>query len=691
MSDNEHPNLKLTIDGHDFTQFIVSVQTTQRENNVTDLTFKTATEELTALPAEINSKVQLYLNDVLVFSGDIETINRDASTEGFFTTYTAVDSVCAVLKRMVVNCDFGTQSRIGQANPTVDQKLSNAVLQVLHDYVARVSGNPRNQESINPFSRLKTEYWINDGWIYQEPNSVKFPYINLKYCDALTALGNLIRLHSALSYKRSIDNNGTIPFQAVHFITDVENRLLLAPVGNHDVESTAGNQIAGLWHTYANNGEILTVGEDQVVNYSFTEEAPYANIVYVAGKYKWPPNDELTENSAKYWGNTWGVGGSIYTLGYQFPANKVSDSTIAISKGKKSLKLEADVDFPNTTSVWNTLKPQNAWESLTELTTTDGDPSFFYTEINAEFLKLVSPESPAYINFTCYTDPNITRSSVLLLNDLGTAQQEANCFSTNLNLTSDKVDKVSVDVTYDDIHNGPTTKWKAHGTNPDWANIKYLGFAFRKDLLMTLYPRSLYIDDLSFSGDLIRAVTDNAMWSTVPSGVPPVFQRNPNYKYPTKMFTYRDSLSFSDNLLVTPQSTDSLYLNAVHHLMMYGSKLIRGTVMLPLDTNYTAGQFVKVCNNKDVSFYKDQGQDYKTFRITEVTHNFSTNGALTTLSLCNDLVNSTPRQYNEYTEAVRALSPKHQDSTFSSLYTENAFDVDSYILASRVALPKVDY
>ena len=116
------------------------------------------------------------------------------------------------------------------------------------------------------------------------------------------------------------------------------------------------------------------------------------------------------------------------------------------------------LDFPQATSVWNTLQPRDAWESITELITTDSGPSLFYTQINAEFLKLVSPESPAYINFTCYIDPNITRPNILLMNDLGTAQQEADCFSTPINLTADKVDRISVDITYDDIRNGPTTK-----------------------------------------------------------------------------------------------------------------------------------------------------------------------------------------------------------------------------------------
>jgi len=64
------------------------------------------------------------------------------------------------------------------------------------------------------------------------------------------------------------------------------------------------------------------------------------------------------------------------------------------------------------------------------------------------------------------------------MNDLVTAQQVANCFSTSLNLTADTVDRISVDITYADIRNGPTTNWKAHGKSPDWNNAKYLGFTF---------------------------------------------------------------------------------------------------------------------------------------------------------------------------------------------------------------------
>lgn len=55
------------------------------------------------------------------------------------------------------------------------------------------------------------------------------------------------------------------------------------------------------------------------------------------------------------------------------------------------------------------------------------------------------------------------------------------------------------------------------------------------------------------------------------------------------MFAVRNSLSFSDNLLTEPQSSDIFYLSALAYLIQYGSAMIRGTVTIPLNTNYLAG------------------------------------------------------------------------------------------------------
>ena len=695
----------------DISKNVISTRFTQRENAVTDLEFTVAFDDADIIRnININDRISVAYDDGThgtkkVFDGYIEDKEAISSEQGRVTRFLATDSVCAVLKRMIVNLDFGTQSRIGQLNPNVDQKLSNAVLQILHDYVARVSGNPINQDKPNSFSDFKTNYWINDGYIWQETNSVKFPYLSMKYSNALEAITNLVKLYGALSFKRSIDTNGQVPYRGVHFISDEENNLLVAPVGNHDVQSTAGNQIAGLWHTYADDGLVLDVAKD-VISYNFKEEAPYANLVYVSGKYKWPPNDELTENSAKYWGNTWGMGTTpLSAWKYRHPTDTdgvmVFDSTIAISKNKKSLKLMANVPNASTSAVFRGIFPDDSWESLQNIVSNVGAtlPAMFFTRITGEFTKLVTPDNPAYINFTAYGDIDITNTNVLMISALGkdTATSDMTChgFSTQFTVNKDEVTKQSIEITYDDINYAPTTKWKKNG-NGDWGNINYIGFTFRKGgLLPGMRDMSLYIDDLSLSGSVIRGVTDANMWSLTEDTGDGYWIRNrrmnPEYKYPLRMFCVKDSLAFSDNLLSTPQSSDSLYLSAVAHLLQYGSSQINGSISIPLNTNIKAGQFIRLRNSSDNNFYKDSNADYKTMRVTEVTHSFSENGAVTSLELCNDLINGTVRRNNEYSEAVRALSPRWQDTTFASLFTENDWDVDAFITASRVNLSKIDY
>jgi hypothetical protein len=185
-------------------------------------------------------------------------------------------------------------------------------------------------------------------------------------------------------------------------------------------------------------------------------------------------------------------------------------------------------------------------------------------------------------------------------------------------------------------------------------------------------------------------VTDDAMWNQTVGG----YTVKPEYQYPLRMFTVRDDLAFSDNLKSEPDywATDSLYLSAVDHLIRYGSPMYRGTCTLALNTSYRAGQLVRIRNLRlGADQPLDAGQNYKTYRITDVTHSFSTDGAVTTINFVNDLINSTPRLYNEYSEAIRALSPKHQDKTMASLYTSGSWDNNSIIIPSRVKLPKVDY
>ena len=671
MSNKEHPKFTIYHDTVDISNNIISLRYTNRENAVTDLEFTTAHESVPLFNIQVNDRISLALDDGTgnkkIFDGYVENKEYQLSTDVEFVKFLCTDAACAVLKRMTVNFDYGTQSRDSDSNHNAN--LSNAVLRVLHDCVARVNVVPVISPYWSRTSQYRTNYWINDGYIWLETQSVSFPFISLKYCNGLEAVNNLVRLYGALSFKRSIDSNGQIPYRGVHWVTDEENNLLVAPVGNHDVQSTSGNQIAGRWKTYANNQEVLDATE--CINFSLEEEAPYANFVYCAGKYKWPPNDELTENSAKYWGNSWGISG--FPIQLQMPGNQVSDSTIAVSKNKKSLKLMANVPNPNTTACYNLIPNSNSWESITDLISGDTAASLFYTPINAEFLKLVTPESPAYINFTCYKDPDVTRTNVLLMNDLGlttngnsTAYSTPKCFSKQFNVGGDSVERVSVEILYEDIVNDPIATWKPHGAElpspinpnpakPDWDSIKYLGFSFRKGgLLPGTRDMSLYIDDLSLSGQVIRAVTDSEMWSSTVEG----FKQNPKYKYPLRMYTVRDDLAFSDNLKTEPDywATDSLYLSAIEHLTRYGSPMYRGTCTLVLNTNYRAGQLIRIRNLRlGADQPLDQGQNYKTYRITDVTHTFSSDGAVTVINFVNDLVNGTPRLYNEYSRGSKGI------------------------------------
>ena len=699
----------ISVDDVDVSSKVSQCQYTMNENsiNACDFTVVVDREDFDNANYANNSTVIVYAEEEesttpkLVFKGIIEQTEYSLTSQGELLNVKCIDECGAVLKRMIVSIDVGTESRYGQNNTFLgnEQSVKKLVPMILHDYIARIGGAPQNLTNPSFLRHYKTGYWINDEYIWNEPSSIQLSYLSLKYMDGATALNQLLRLHSATALKRAIDNNSQ-SFQAMHWISDNENRLIVAPVGNHDVESTAGKQLAGVWSTYAFNGQTIDLDEN-CISQSFKEHPPYANFVYCAGRYMFPRDDSYTEpieaqgkvGGAKVWNHFWlnNVTGQGSYLSYGHASFRASDTKIGISRGNYAVKLlgEMGVTFGSTTQGWTGFKPDNGWDNLIDdLTTTDGPPNLYYTEVNPEFIQLITEQEPATINFTVYRDRGISRSTIVLLNDFRDGQLQDG-FMCSWSSSDEVLEKVSVDITRDDIDSAPTTKWVKRGQG-DWTKIKYIGFTWRHEALFRNAQRSLYIDDLHFSGNMTRAVMDKAIHNDAPTaGVPPVFNVNPQYKYPFKMFSTRTT-AVSDNLSTTPQSTDALYLTALDHAMRYSQPIVDGEITLALKLDVMAGQFIRLKKSNSQGWYSDKGQDYYTMRISKVVHSMSTQGFVTSLSLCNDLKNSTPRQYDEYSESIRTLSPRAQDNTFHTLYTEGAWDNDSVVVPSRVSFPNVD-
>ena len=152
---------------------------------------------------------------------------------------------------------------------------------------------------------------------------------------------------------------------------------------------------------------------------------------------------------------------------------------------------------------------------------------------------------------------------------------------------------------------------------------------------------------------------------------------NPAYKYGIKMLPIKDSVASTDNLVASDDSSP-LAQTALGYLLMYGYPIHRGVVAIPLDPTILPGQLIKVSYPSHSNWPVDAGQTFKTFRITEVMHNFGAEqgiGAFTRLQLADDLRNSIVRGEDEYSRIVRALSPDFQNKTYASLFATAEWDI----------------
>ncbi|MDR0492492.1 MAG: hypothetical protein LBH74_02480 [Nitrososphaerota archaeon] len=674
----------------------VSFTIEQRENALTSMIFDLAAE--VGYPeANINDHVTAYVAGVgeelvKVFDGIIEQVQITLSADsGHILHCTAVDTVLSVFKNARVSMEFGKDSGEPWRQSSLGiQSFGTAIHDMINDQIVRLNGNPRDQNPINPLSYFATGANIGQDYIYGRNDPLPISYWIAKYSDGLTALTELVRLYGATSFKNSIDNPNWW-YRGAHFISDpTDNSLLVALVGDHDRDSIHGKNIASRWPTYAPDLDLMGS-----VSFEFNTQVPFANVCLTRGTYRYPMNDDFSEGSASLWRNFWinNITGQTSFPVVGQSGFRVKNSENAVTKGEESIELLGEIGSPSgsTTQGWNDFKPANGWDNLLdEILTTDGAPNLYFVPIQTDFLKLITKDSPVNLNFSCYKKNNIVRQSVVLLNDF-VGNKLPNGFMCNYTTSDDTLEDVSIEISYDDVYNGNKTRWVPRG-QPDWNTIKYLGFTFRHTALFTLAQRSIYLDNINFTGNLIRGCLDEAIHNntmTYRVGQDYIHDIRPDYKYPVRSHALVDEFAVTGTLDNTNTDRDSLYLTSLAHLLQYGSPVLYGTVMLPITTRYRPGQFTHVSGNNSDFPYHDDKNTFKTMRIQNVSYMMSNQGAFTKLELSNDLINGTVRSYNDYSTAMRDYSVDNQTRTNASLFGYD-WDVHGYVVANRVKLPKID-
>ena len=264
-----------------------------------------------------------------------------------------------------------------------------------------------------------------------------------------------------------------------------------------------------------------------------------------------------------------------------------------------------------------------------------------------DFYKIGTPEQIPRLDFWVYNTVG-TRVDVKLWNDSN------NYFIASLTDQCETNKWVHFSLEVGPYLEENNNIWTTYG-NPVWTQIENIGF-----YLSGVAPLIIYVDGLQLVGSVIACAYDST--HVRENGV--------------RILTIKDSLASLNTLDNTDPNYDSCSLaqTALGELLRNKNDIMSGKITIPLNYHLQGGQIVHIhaSQKPDKSFQID-----KDFRITQVQHNFTTDGAISILTLIDDLKNSVPRtnaSSSSYNMIIQAVNPDHQTKTLSSLKTGGDFD-----------------
>ena len=537
-------------------------------------------------------------------------------------------------------------------------------------------------------------YSLNTDYIYND--TLEYAYLNFPYQDAFMCLQDIIRLGCSMHY---IDNpsdwgNPSGIHTGLHWIIQYdkdldEHLLLIASVGNHNVTGLDENYtIEDKWSTRPIDNPTIVVRQD-IVTQSFKTELPIANYVLVAGKYIRPVNELWTESI-----NGWEA--------YSNPSDKAHVGLSAYHEaGSTSLKMLIDLTYPTGTIGW-----------------------FIHpiADDKIDFTDLVSKNSNVNIHFKFNNGGYTGNHCFLLMTDInnylkydltGLEQDKFNEF--NIEITSEFI---KIILNEEELPEG----WTEIG-NFEITNVNYIGFKFREIASTTV---QCLVDDFYIEGNIIRGIYDqdsidtygcrfltikDSMASTdtlsTDDYTSPLAQLaiyellrnrvvrttgqisiplNPDIKAGQLIHIhacatkgvqmtfhsegYIECIPSDIGKMLINTYTEKEYSELISYnnnnrtwIIAYNESISGGSWIAVVDGN-GAGQ---LDGNANVMFDPIYNID-KDFRITEVRHDFTIQGAFTLLTLTDDLYNSIPiNSIDPYSQVMRAINPDYQTRTYASL------------------------
>lgn len=483
---------------------------------------------------------------------------------------------------------------------------------------------------------IDSSYRINDDYIV-EPNLVlsncdigsegcgeespfRFKYLYFPFEPVISCMRDMLNLVDA---GRLID--GCDQRAGYHWIVKPkcgeESLLMVAPIGNHNVQSCADNLIEDEWATLAFEGKSIDAGRDQIIS-RFSTKQPRANYIVNFGKYEWGVKDYATEGHADEW--------------------------------------DIEANLTSVTNEGNIVKVGNL-SILGYIDTAPKTGGFFYPktfDLNIDLSKIGTSRTIPTISFYIRRNEHVkTDGGVEPFIEIGTGDPANNDYYwtdlMTLMPTADEWYFVTLPIGY--YSNKERQIWTAVGT-PDWNQVDYIQFWFTAGG----NDARLYIDDLRIEGILTRGAYSSSSIST----------------HKARIDLITDSLAKS---CILDEDDDSGLIAqfAKGELMTAMTTPTTGKVKIALHPEVLPGQIahIRACEDDEEIFVIDMQM-----RILEVQHHFSVREASTILTLTDDVLNSYVREHTDaFNALMRATNLDFQDRNRGDLKGRD-IDIEQTIL-----------
>ena len=456
-------------------------------------------------------------------------------------------------------------------------------------------------------------YSLDTDYVYND--SSNYSYLNFPYQDAFMCIQDIIRLGSRLHYLANPSS-----WKGLHWIINSDGQLLMAPVGNHNVQGIDGDHvIEDIWPTRVTN-EPLVVREDMITQ-AFKTEIPLANYVLVAGKFIHPKGEIWTEGHAKMWSK-------VYPIFW--PDGSITDDSVDKIIGVYSLKVDRG-GLVGAGELGIVLEDLDI--NITALASTIGTVP--------KLLIFMRKEAIQWVKIRLCTDDFTKYFELEITNQLG---------------NDDDWNKLELAIGERSIDEGIT--WEAVNS-PSWEHINKIWIAIYAPAIGWT---KVWLDGLFFSGNVLRGAYDSV---SIGSDVH------------CRFLTIKDSLASTDTL-DPDDDTSPLAQLALYELLRNRVTRTTGQISIPLDVTIMPGQIVHIHTLYNPDYTNPDTQSHyeidKDFRITEHALNFAVKGVISLLKLTDDLLNSIPIDTRDpYTVVMRAINPDYQTRTYASLKTGGDF------------------